>query len=39
MDAVRFIEEKKEWIRRTVGEDKAVVATSGGVDSMTTAVL
>ncbi|MEM2638380.1 MAG: glutamine-hydrolyzing GMP synthase [Candidatus Hadarchaeales archaeon] len=36
---MRFIEEKKEWIRRTVGEDKAVVATSGGVDSMTTAVL
>lgn len=39
MDVKRFIEEKTEWIKQMVGEDRAVVATSGGVDSMTTAVL
>ncbi len=39
MDAKKFIDEKVAWIKGKVGEEKAVVATSGGVDSMVTAVL
>jgi len=39
MDAKRFVEEKIAWIREKVGGERAVVATSGGVDSMVTAVL
>ncbi|MEM2878850.1 MAG: ATP-binding protein [Candidatus Hadarchaeales archaeon] len=34
-----FLKEKIEWIRGEVGDEKAVAATSGGVDSMVTAVL
>ncbi|MEM2289755.1 MAG: ATP-binding protein [Candidatus Hadarchaeales archaeon] len=34
-----FIQEKVEWLRKEIGEERAVVAVSGGVDSMTTAVL
>jgi len=39
MDAKKFVDEKVAWIKGKVGEEKAVVATSGGVDSMVTAVL
>lgn len=35
----KFIEEKVEWLKKTIGNGKAIVATSGGVDSMTTALL
>ncbi|MDV3103940.1 glutamine-hydrolyzing GMP synthase [Thermococcus waiotapuensis] len=35
----RFIEEKVEEIRKTVGDGKAIIALSGGVDSSTAAVL
>lgn len=35
----KFIEEKVEWLKKTIGNEKAIVATSGGVDSMTTALL
>jgi len=38
-DPRSFIKEKIEWIRKEVGGDKAVAATSGGVDSVVTAVL
>jgi len=38
-DPKSFIGEKIEWIRAEVGEERAVVATSGGVDSTVTAVL
>ena len=34
-----FIEEKVEWLKRIVGDEKAVAATSGGVDSMATVLL
>ncbi|KUH34042.1 GMP synthase [Thermococcus celericrescens] len=35
----RFIEEKVEEIRNTVGDGKAIIALSGGVDSSTAAIL
>ncbi|MEM2133622.1 MAG: glutamine-hydrolyzing GMP synthase [Candidatus Jordarchaeaceae archaeon] len=38
-DAKEFIREKVEWIRREVGDEKAIVAVSGGVDSSVTAIL
>jgi GMP synthase (glutamine-hydrolysing) len=38
-DAKEFISEKVEWIRQEVGDEKAIVAVSGGVDSSVTAVL
>ncbi|MEM2875042.1 MAG: glutamine-hydrolyzing GMP synthase [Candidatus Hadarchaeales archaeon] len=38
-DPRAFVDEKIEYIRREVGGDRAVAATSGGVDSMVTAVL
>ncbi|MEM3650505.1 MAG: glutamine-hydrolyzing GMP synthase [Candidatus Jordarchaeaceae archaeon] len=38
-DAKEFIREKVEWIRREVGDERAIVAVSGGVDSSVTAVL
>ena len=39
MDVKKFIEEKVEEIRETVGQNRAIVALSGGVDSSTTTVL
>jgi len=39
IDPSEFIEKKIRWIRREVGDGKALVAVSGGVDSTTTAVL
>ncbi|MEX2722278.1 MAG: glutamine-hydrolyzing GMP synthase [Candidatus Freyarchaeota archaeon] len=38
-DAKEFIREKVEWVRREVGDERAIVAVSGGVDSSVTAVL
>lgn len=38
-DAKQFIREKVDWIRQEVGDEKAIVAASGGVDSSVTAVL
>jgi len=38
-EAKRFINEKLEEIRKQVGDSGALVATSGGVDSMTCALL
>jgi GMP synthase (glutamine-hydrolysing) len=35
----KFIEEKIAWLRQTIGDGEALAATSGGVDSMTTAAL
>ncbi|WP_188202918.1 glutamine-hydrolyzing GMP synthase [Thermococcus camini] len=35
----RFIEEKVEEIRETVGDSRAIIALSGGVDSSTAAIL
>ncbi|MEM3046292.1 MAG: ExsB family transcriptional regulator, partial [Candidatus Bathyarchaeia archaeon] len=35
----RFIEEKVAWLKSEIGREKAVAATSGGVDSTVTAVL
>ncbi len=34
-----FIEDKVEWLRREIGEEEAIVALSGGVDSSVTAML
>lgn len=39
MDTKRFIEEKIREIRAEVGDGRAIVATSGGVDSATCAIL
>ncbi|MEM3692549.1 MAG: glutamine-hydrolyzing GMP synthase [Candidatus Bathyarchaeia archaeon] len=38
-DPKSFITERILWLKETIGREKAVVATSGGVDSVTTAVL
>ncbi|MFB0561054.1 MAG: ATP-binding protein [Candidatus Lokiarchaeia archaeon] len=38
-DAKQFLKEKVDWIRQEVGDEKAIVAASGGVDSSVTAVL
>lgn len=38
-DAKKFIEEKSKELRDTIGDKKAICATSGGVDSMTCAVM
>jgi len=35
----KFIEEKVEWLKKTVGNKKTVVALSGGVDSSVAAIL
>ena len=35
----KFLEEKVEWLKSTIGDKKAVVATSGGVDSSVTTML
>ncbi len=39
MDARRFVAEKTEEIRQAVGENRAIVALSGGVDSAVVTVL
>lgn len=39
LDPKKFIKEKVEEIRRIVGNEKAIVALSGGVDSSTTTLL
>ncbi|MFN3302077.1 MAG: hypothetical protein ACK413_03575, partial [Patescibacteria group bacterium] len=39
LDPKKFIEEKIREIREIVGEAKAIVALSGGVDSSTTTIL
>ncbi len=39
LNVKKFIENKTEELRKMVGEEKAVVATSGGVDSLTCALL
>ena len=38
-DAKKFIDEQVEQIRRVIGDEKALIAVSGGVDSTTSAVL
>jgi len=38
-DAKKFIEEKSKELKDTIGDKKAICATSGGVDSMTCALL
>nr|MDO8080104.1 glutamine-hydrolyzing GMP synthase [Candidatus Freyarchaeota archaeon] len=38
-DAKQFIMEKVGWIKQEVGDEKAIAAVSGGVDSSVTAVL
>ncbi len=38
-DAKQFLKENVDWIRQEVGDEKAIVAASGGVDSSVTAVL
>lgn len=38
-DAKKFIKEKTEELEKTIGDKKAICATSGGVDSMTCALL
>ncbi len=35
----KFMDEKIAWLRQTIGNGDALAATSGGVDSMTTAAL
>jgi GMP synthase (glutamine-hydrolysing) len=35
----KFIEEKVAWLKQAIGDGRALAATSGGVDSMTTAAL
>lgn len=39
MEPKKFIREKVEWLKKTIGDERAIVATSGGVDSMTTVLL
>jgi GMP synthase (glutamine-hydrolysing) len=39
METEKFIEEKIEWIRKTIGNERAIAATSGGVDSATMVLL
>lgn len=39
LDPKKFIEEKVGWLQKKICEEKSVAAVSGGVDSMTTAVL
>ncbi|RLG89769.1 GMP synthase, partial [Candidatus Bathyarchaeota archaeon] len=39
VDPEKFVEARIEYIRKTVGNEKALVAVSGGVDSVTSAVL
>jgi len=39
MDTKSFIDEKISWIKKTVGDKKAICALSGGVDSSVVAVL
>ena len=39
MDTDSFIDEKVKWIKGTVGDQKAICALSGGVDSSVVAVL
>lgn len=39
IDPAKFIEEKVRWLRETIGEERAIAATSGGVDSTTTVLL
>ena len=39
MEPEKFIEEKVEWLRKTIGGEKAIAATSGGVDSIVTVLL
>ncbi len=38
-DPAKFVEERIEWIKRTVGDEKALAAVSGGVDSSTATAL
>ncbi len=38
-DAKQFVKEKVDWIRQEVGDERVIVAASGGVDSSVTAVL
>ncbi len=38
-DPALFVKEKVEWLREAIGEERALAAVSGGVDSMVTAVL
>ncbi len=38
-DAKKFIKEKIEWLKKEIGDQEAIVAASGGVDSSVTAVL
>ncbi len=35
----KFIKEKVEWLGQAIGGERAIAATSGGVDSMTTVLL
>ena len=39
MEPKKFIEEKVRWLRKTIGDERAIVATSGGIDSVTTILL
>ena len=39
MEQKKFIREKVGWLKETIGSERAIAATSGGVDSMTTVLL
>ena len=39
MEPKKFIQEKVGWLKETIGDERAIAATSGGVDSMTTVLL